>query len=68
MKKIITQLAEHVIDLAGEIGTDAEALPDDAGIIGAEAVIHLRDAQQCLHQARDALRLTLTQRNNPKNE
>jgi hypothetical protein len=59
MKQTITRLAASIIDLAGEIGTEAEAVPDDSGIFGAEAVLHIRDAQQAMNQARDALRLAI---------
>ncbi len=59
MKRTIASVAEHIIDLAGEIGTEAEALADDPGISGAEAVLHLRDAQRALNQARDAVRLAI---------
>jgi hypothetical protein len=59
MKRTIKRLAEHIIDQAGELGIQADALPDDAGIFSAEAVLHLRDTQRALNQARDALRLAI---------
>ena len=60
MKQFINILASSIIDLASEIGTEAEALADDPGIVGAECVFHLRDAQYALNRARDALRLSIT--------
>jgi hypothetical protein len=59
MKQTITRLAGHIIDLAGDVGTEAESLADDPGIPGAETVLHLRDAQRAMNQARDALRLAV---------
>ncbi len=43
MKQTVIRLVASIIDLAGDIGTEAEALPQDAGISGAEAIIHLRN-------------------------
>ena len=59
MKTTLTRLASSIIDLAGEIGTEAEALANDPGITGAEAVLHLRDAQRAMNQARDTLRIAV---------
>lgn len=59
MKRTITRLAESIIDLAGEISTEAESAPEDPGISGAECVLHLRDAQRALNAARDSLRLAI---------
>ena len=56
MKETITHLAGHIIDLAGEIGTEAEALADvDPDIGGAVAVAHLREAQRSLEAAKGAI-------------
>ena len=52
MKRTIKHLAEQIIDEAGELGIDADALDDDGGISGAEAVVHLRDAQRSLNMAK----------------
>lgn len=68
MKRTITRLASSIIDLTGEIGTEAEALSDDPGIAGAECVIYLRDAQRAMNQARDALRLAVANRADEKPE
>ena len=56
MKQTITSLAGHIIDLASEIGTEAEALTDvDPDIGGAAAVTHLREAQRSLEAAKGAI-------------
>ena len=57
MKRTIAKLAESISDAAAGLGVDAEALADDAGIPGAECIIHLRDCQRCLNAAADALKL-----------
>lgn len=62
MKRTIARLASAIIDLTGELGTEAEGLADDPGIAGAEAVLYLRDAQRNLNQAREALRLAIANR------
>lgn len=56
MTRTIARLASTIIDLASEIGTDAEALDGDC-IFAAETVICLRDARHLMNQARDAFRL-----------
>jgi hypothetical protein len=61
MKSTTTRLAGAVIDLAGAIRSAAAALPDDSGVAGAEAVLHLRDAQRSLNLAHDAVRLIAAQ-------
>jgi hypothetical protein len=61
MKAAITGLCESIIDDAGAIGVQAEALTD-ASIPGCEAVLHLRDAQRAINSAKDALRLAIAQR------
>lgn len=58
MKQTITRLASSIIDLAGEVGTVAEAAAADS-IFAAETVILLRDCQRLMNQARDALRLAV---------
>ena len=62
MKKTIQRLADRLIDEAGMIGLAAESLPSDCGISGAEATLHLRDAQNALNASMDALRTALAQR------
>lgn len=62
MKRTLTRLAEHIADAAAEIGVQAQAMPDDCGIAGAECVIHLRDAQRSIQAAADALKLAIAQR------
>lgn len=57
MKQTITRLAAS-IDLAGEVGTVAEAAAGDS-IFAAETVILLRDCQRMMNQALDALRLAV---------
>ena len=61
MKQTITRLASTIIDLAGEVGTVAEAAGSDS-IFAAETVILLRDCQRMMNQARDALRLAVANR------
>ncbi len=56
-----TRLATGIIDLASAIRDMAAGLPTDAGVAGAEAVLHLRDAQRCLNAAHDAVRLIAAQ-------
>ncbi len=69
MKQTISKLAASIIDASDAIGIESERMPDDGGIVGAECVIHLRDAQRCLRAAQDALRLAIAQRQDlPKNE
>jgi hypothetical protein len=63
MKTTIKHLAEQIIDLAGELGIDADALDDEGGISGAETVVHLRDAQRSLNMAKDALALAIARQN-----
>jgi hypothetical protein len=59
MKQAITRVASSIIDLAGEIGTEAEALADDSGIVGMECILYLLGAQRALDQARDVLRFEI---------
>ena len=61
MKQTITRLASSIIDLAGEVGTTAEAAGSDS-IFAAETVILLRDCQRMMNQAREALRLAVANR------
>lgn len=69
MKPSIQKLATSIITTTREIGKEAERLPADAGIVGAECVIHLRDAQRCLRAAHDAMRLAIGQQQDlPKND
>ena len=62
MKLTISKLCASIIATAGEIGSESERIPDDAGIADAEAIIALRDAQRCLRVAQDALRLAIAHR------
>lgn len=61
MKNTITKLSASIIATAGELAADAERLPSDAGISGAECIIHIRDAQRCMRAAQDAMRLAVAQ-------
>lgn len=51
MKRTIQHLAASITDAAGSVGIESERMSDDGGIVAAEAVIHLRDAQRCLQAA-----------------
>ena len=61
MKQTITRLTSSIIDLSGELGTEAETSNNDS-IFAAETVILLRDCQRKMNQARDALRLAIANR------
>ncbi len=61
MKATIQRLTASLIEQARVIANDAERLPADCGISGAECVIALADAQRGLRRAQDALRLAITQ-------
>jgi hypothetical protein len=61
VKRTIKRLTQSIVGQAGEIAGDAEGMDNDSGISGAEAVIHLRDAQQALNRALEALRLSVHQ-------
>src|SRR4051812_8476393 len=64
MKTTILRLAETISDAASELGVNVEALTiDDPGIGAAEAVMHLRDAQRSLNQAKDSLTLAIARQN-----
>jgi hypothetical protein len=55
MTKTIAHLAAVIIDQAGAIGLQAEALDGDS-IVAAEAIIHMRDAQRAMNAAADAIK------------
>jgi hypothetical protein len=56
----IKRYAEQIIDLASELGIQADALADvDPDIASAEAASHLRDAQRFLNAAKDALTMAI---------
>lgn len=67
MKATIQRLAEHLIDQARVITDDAEHLPADCGISGAECVVALADAQRSLRRATDAIRLAVAQQGKGEN-
>lgn len=52
--------------MARDIASEAERLPDDAGIAGAECILGLRDAQRCMRSAQDAMRLAVAQHGDDK--
>jgi hypothetical protein len=54
MTKTVAHLAAVIIDQAGAIGLQAEALDGDS-IIAAEAIICMRNAQREMNQAADAM-------------
>ena len=59
MNRTIKHLAESIIDMAGTLGVDIDALPDENADIGvgirkAEIVTHLREAQRALNAAKTA--------------
>ncbi len=56
MKTTIKRLAEHVIDLGGDVGIEAEALDDGDTIAAARCALLLLRAQKAMNRARDAIR------------
>ena len=56
MKATIKRLAEHVIDLAGDVGIEAESLDDGDTIAAARCAMLLLRAQKAMNRARDAIR------------
>lgn len=66
MKSTIHRLAVNVSDLAGTIDDLAAGMPDDSGIRGAEAVIHLRNAANELNEAHNCMQIALAQAGDEK--
>jgi hypothetical protein len=64
MKRTIAKLASAIIDLAGDIGTEAQALGDADSIAAARSGVLLLKAQKAMNRARDAIRVAV-QENSP---
>lgn len=61
MKSTIHRLCVSLRDLAAMIDDLSAAVPDDPGIRGAEAAIHLRDAHDQMNRAIDCMQLVIAQ-------
>lgn len=61
MKDTIRRLSANIRGEVGAIEALAAGMPDDSGIRGAEAVIHLRNAAAELNHAHDCMQIVLAQ-------
>jgi hypothetical protein len=61
MKSTIHHIANHIRDTTKVIADLSNGMPDDSGIRGAEAVIHLRNAANELNHAHDCMQIALAQ-------